>query len=132
MPRRKSEEMSPAEWKVMKIVWELKACAIGDVLAIAQDTQGWQRSTVKTILRRLIDKGYVNATRVGNSFLYRPSRSPLKSLLHAIDTVLENALEGTSGPILAHLIKKCDLSVEEVQYLRALLAEHAAPKENES
>jgi BlaI family transcriptional regulator, penicillinase repressor len=130
MPRKKAEDMSPAEWKIMKIVWELKACAIGEVLEIAQKEQGWARSTVKTILKRLVDKGFVSAKRVGNSFLYRPARSPLKSMLNAIDVVLENALEGTSGPILAHVIKKCDLSEKETEELQNLLAEHAAEKRN--
>ena len=100
MPRRKAEEMSPAEWKVMTIVWRLKECAIGEVLVETKDDPGWARSTVKTLLRRLIDKGYINAKRVGSSFLYRPAQSPLQSFRRVVDTVLDNALEGTSGPIL--------------------------------
>jgi predicted transcriptional regulator len=129
MPRRPSELLTTAEWKIMRIVWERKACATRDVHAIAKQTDGWSRSTVKTILSRLADKGYLKVTQVGNSYLYRPARPALKSLLAAADTLLENALAGTTGPILAHMIKKCDLSAEEIKSLQALLEEHASDKE---
>ncbi len=130
MPRKKAEDLSPAEWKIMRILWKLKACAIGDILAVAEEEHGWTRSTVKTLLRRMVDKGFVTTTRVGNSFLYRPARTPLKSLMRLVDMVVENTLEGTSGPLLAHMIKKCDLTYEETQELQELLAEQAAKKEN--
>jgi predicted transcriptional regulator len=131
MPRRKAEEMSPAEWKVMTIVWRLKECAIGEVLVETRDDPGWARSTVKTLLRRLIDKGFINAKRVGSSFLYRPAQSPLQSFRRVVDTVLDNALEGTSGPILEYMIKKSDLTVAEMRQLQSLLDEYAAKKEKQ-
>ncbi len=67
------EPMSAAEWKVMRIVWQLQPCAARDVVAEAEAQQGWAPSTVKTLLRRLVEKRQLKATRVGNSFLYRPA-----------------------------------------------------------
>ena len=131
MRRNRPEALSPTEWKIMKIVWERKACATRDVYADARKAHGWSRSTVKTILSRLVEKGYLRTTQVGNTFVYRPARPALKSLLSAVDTLLENALEGTTGPILAYIIKKCDLSAEEAEQLQALLAEHTSKKEPE-
>lgn len=128
MPRKKATEMSPAEWKVMKIVWELKESAIGDVLEIALQDHDWSRSTVKTLLRRLVDKGYVEAKRIGNSFMYRPKKSPMKSIYRALDFILDNAFEGTSGPILAYMIKKSDLTIEETRELQSMLEKHASQK----
>ena len=129
MPRKRSELLSPAEWKIMKVVWKRKACATRDVCADVSQAYGWSRSTVKTILSRLVAKGYLKVTQVGNSYLYRPARPALKSLLNAVDTLLDNALEGTTGPILAHMIKKCDLSAEEIRDLQALLEKFASNKE---
>ena len=119
--------MSVAEWKLMRILWKLKAGAIGDILPVAKTAHEWSRSTVKTMLMRLADKGYVATTRVGNSFLYEPKHSPIKSLLQAADQLLENALDGTSGPILAHMIKKSELSEDEIEDLRRLLDQHTKP-----
>ena len=131
MPQPSSQRLTPAEWKVMKIIWEQKQCAARDVCEAAGHKHGWAVSTVKTILRRLVEKGYLKTTQVGNSFLYRPARPALKSLLGAADTLLENAIEGTVGPLLAYMVKKGDLSAEELAELRSLLDKVSPSEEQE-
>jgi BlaI family transcriptional regulator, penicillinase repressor len=129
MPRDRLTSLSAAEWKVMKIVWRLKSTAARDVYQQAAREHGWAASTVKTILRRLVEKGFLTYTQVGNSFLYRPARQPLKSLFGAADALLANALEGTVGPLLAYMVKRSKLSPEELDQLRALLDETTSDKE---
>lgn len=113
--------LTPAEWKVMRIVWEQRECAARDVYERAGAEHGWSPSTVKTILRRLVEKKRLQTKQIGNSFLYRPTTSPLQSLKRAADDLLENVLEGTAGPLLSHILKKADLSPAELAELRALL-----------
>lgn len=121
MARQKSDLLTPAEWKVMKIVWQLKAGAARDVYELAAREQGWAASTVKTILRRLVEKGFLTYTQVGNSYLYRPARPVLKTLQGAADTLLDRALEGTVAPLLAYMVRRSQLTAEELDELRALL-----------
>ncbi len=115
------DPLTRAEWKVMRIVWQLKSCAARDVYQKAGDLYGWSASTVKTHLRRLVDKGFLSTTRVGNSFLYKPTKPALRFLYHDADRLLENALEGTTGPLLAYMVKKSKLTADELAELRALL-----------
>ena len=49
------------------------------VEALAEET-GWSASTVKTLLRRLVEKGHLATEPVGSSFLYSPARPPLGTL----------------------------------------------------
>lgn len=116
-----SESLTPAEWKVMNIIWRRKRCAARDVCAEANREHGWAPSTVKTLLRRLVEKNYLQTTQIGNSFLYRPTRPALQALRRAADALLQNALEGTVGPLLAHMVKRSQLSPDELAELRALL-----------
>ncbi|HUW82429.1 MAG TPA: BlaI/MecI/CopY family transcriptional regulator [Phycisphaerae bacterium] len=125
MSRRQPETLSPAEWKVMRIVWQHGSCAARDVYEEAGRLHGWAVSTVKTMLRRLVAKGYLRTTRVGNSFLYRPARPALRPLLAAADDLLANAVEGTTGPLLVHMVKRSRLSAEDLAKLRALLDQGA-------
>jgi predicted transcriptional regulator len=121
MSSKDLEPMSPSEWKVMTIVWEKKACAARDVYQEAGDKYGWAPTTVKTMLRRLVAKGYLKTTQIGNSFLYEPTRPALRPLLRAADELLGRAMEGTVGPLLAHMVKKSQLSQEDIEELRLLL-----------
>ena len=77
------KDLSKAEWKVMKIVWELRKAMTREVYSIAGDRHSWTPPTVKTILKRLVEKGYLSTTRVGNGFVYRPAQSALSTLRSA-------------------------------------------------
>ena len=126
MPSAREEPLTTAEWKVMKIVWKHKECAARDVYEDAAQEYGWAPSTTKTYLRRLAEKGCVTTQAVGNSFLYRPSRRAVPSLLGAADMLLEQILEGTTGVVLSHMVRKSKLSADEMAELRRLLDTNAA------
>ncbi len=123
MTPKESDEPTPAEWKVLTIVWELGPCPACDVVAEASEAFGWSTSTVKTLLRRLVEKGHLRTRRVGNSFLYSKASSPLRTLRRAGETLLDRASEGTVGPLLAHLVKRSQLSREDLDELRSLIDE---------
>ena len=53
--------LTPAEWKIMHIVWQLQRCAARDVSERAAAEHGMAPSTVKTYLRRLVDTDQVQA-----------------------------------------------------------------------
>ena len=65
---RDQKDLSPAEWKVMKIVWDLQKGMAREVYTIAGREHGWTPTTVKTLLKRLVDKGYLLTSQVGNGF----------------------------------------------------------------
>ena len=115
------EEPTAAEWRVLKIVWDRGPLAAREVVDAAAETSDWSTSTVKTLLRRLVDKGHLRTKRVGNSFLYSAGRSPMRSLRKAGDALLERASDATVGPLLAYLVRKSHLSEKELEELRNLI-----------
>lgn len=121
MSPEEPKDLSRAEWKVMKIVWELEKAMAREVYTIAGQRYGWTPATVKTLLKRLVDKGYVSTTAVGNGFVYRPARSALSTLRSAADTLITNAVEGATGPLLAHLVERMPLSEGDLDALQKLI-----------
>jgi predicted transcriptional regulator len=122
--------LTPAEWKVMKVVWRhrFRGCAARDVYTETAKTEGWAPTTTKSILRRLVEKGHLTARPVGNSHLYEPAGSALKSLLAAADNLLNNMLEGTSGLVISHMLEKSRLTDDELARLRDLIDERTRPE----
>jgi predicted transcriptional regulator len=121
MPDADPKDLSPAEWKVMNIVWDLQKAMAREVYTIAGEQHGWKPPTVKTLLKRLVDKGYLVTTQVGNGFVYRPARSALASVRAAADTLLSNATESVTGPLLAHMVEASSLSVADIDSLQKLI-----------
>lgn len=105
----------------MRIVWSLKKAMAREVYTVAGEEFDWSPATVKTLLKRLVDKGYLRTTQVGNGFVYRPSRTAIASLRSAADTLLSNAIDGTTGPLLQHMVQSSSLSHEDLEGLQQLI-----------
>ena len=124
MMRRKTEErkhLSPAEWQVMRIVWELGEGAARDIYTVACKRHNWAVDTVKTMLRRLAEKGILRTRQVGNCFLYTPAISAVKMLRQAADDLLANAVSDAVGPLVMHIVRSSRLSEDDMRELRTIL-----------
>ena len=130
MTAKKLEPLSEGEWKLMRIVWRFDECDARRVCQQAKKDYEWAVSTTKTFLRRLVNKGYLNAKRVGNSFLYQPARSSFDPLRLAVDNLLGYAMDETVAPLLIHIVNKRKLSRKDLAELRSLLDEHDPDKKN--
>ena len=63
----------------------------------------------------------MSTTRVGNGFVYRPARSALSALQSAADALMTNAIEGVTGPLLAHMVERTPLSEDDLDALQKLI-----------
>jgi predicted transcriptional regulator len=127
---REDSLLTPAEWKVMKVVWRhrYRGCAARDVYTETARTEGWAPTTTKSILKRLVDKGHLSVRQVGNAYLYEPAGSAVKSLLAAADSLIENLLEGTSGLVISHMLERTRLTDDELARLRDLIDRRTADR----
>jgi predicted transcriptional regulator len=115
------KDLSRAEWKVMKIVWELQKAMAREVYTLAGEQYSWSPATVKTILKRLVDKGYLSTTRVGNGFVYRPAQSALETLQSAADALMTNVVKDVTGPLLVHMVERVPLNERDLDSLQKLI-----------
>ena len=70
---RVSMELGRSEWAVMEGLWSRGRSTATDLQRDLEDAHGWAYSTVKTMLDRLVTKGFVKARRVGNVYEYTPN-----------------------------------------------------------
>jgi predicted transcriptional regulator len=121
MDSAEPKDLSKAEWKVMKIVWELGKAMAREVYTIAGEQHSWTPATVKTLLKRLVEKGYVSTTKVGNGFVYRPAQPALSALQSAADALMTNTVDGLTGPLLAHMVERVALNEKDLDMLQKLI-----------
>jgi len=62
MAKRRKElaDLSGSEWAVMKALWEAREMAAGEVYGVLAQERDWAYPTVRTLLRRLVAKGWVD------------------------------------------------------------------------
>ncbi|MFO1076781.1 MAG: BlaI/MecI/CopY family transcriptional regulator [Planctomycetota bacterium] len=123
------EPPTDAEWRILKIVFEHGDCAAREVVVAAGKRHGWSASTIKTLLRRLVDKGQLRTRAVGNSLLYRPSLTVHRALQESADALLERSVDGAMGPLLQYLVRKSRLSAGDLDELHKLIEARRAEEE---
>lgn len=62
--------ISEAEWEIMRIIWANPSIATKEIIQIIQQKKAWSTSTIKTLLARLVEKHYIDSTKIGKGFSY--------------------------------------------------------------
>ncbi|MBI1290670.1 transcriptional regulator [bacterium] len=113
--------LSPAEWEVMKVVWDRGNAAARDVFAALPEERGWAYKTVKTLLSRLVDKGALDYVAVGNSYLYNPVYTRDQLSQQEAEEFVGRVHDGSSTQALAAFVRQSDLTPADIARLRELL-----------
>lgn len=122
-PPANEPQLSPAEWEVMKVIWDHGPLAARDVFARLPDQRGWAYKTVKTLLSRLVAKDALAYTAVGNSYLYRAAVDRRRMTRAEVRSVFERLISEACSPVLAQFIEEADLSDAEIRQLKRRLDE---------
>lgn len=119
-------EITPAEWQVMRVVWSLRQTTSSQIIEILQQKVEWKPATIKTLLRRLVDKEALSATRQGRGFIYEPLVPEQQTMDQAADNLFNNICERHVGSTLEHVINNATLSKDDITSLQKLLASKVA------
>ncbi len=111
------KSISPAEWEVMKVLWQHGKLAARDVYAALPKEAEWAYKTVKTLLSRLVAKEAIAYDQIGNSYLYRAVADEMELSREEVRSVFGRIARGTLSPVLAHFIDETDLSDDEIKQL---------------
>lgn len=120
---RVPEELTEAEWAIMKVIWEKEPCTAGTVQESLAGTKDWAYSTVKTTMDRMSDKGFLAMERIRNLQLFRSKISELDAKRAEFRRMLKRAFDGALTPMMQFLIEDGGLSSDEAAQLRKLADE---------
>lgn len=118
---RMTIRMTQAEWVVMAVVWERAPVAASAIVEELHASKQWSLATVRTLLRRLVNKGALAQEAEGKRYLYRPLVSMAACVRQESESLWERVLGRAPSAALIHLVKRAELSKEDVQELRRIL-----------
>jgi BlaI family penicillinase repressor len=121
---QKKPELSKAEWLIMNLCWEKGKSTARQIYEEALQKKTWGYQTAKTILDRLVVKGYLKREKLGPLCLYEPAVPRAKVVDKSIETFWDTVLGNTFAPLFAHLAKGKKLSKEELASLKKIVEEH--------
>lgn len=122
MPRRKSENLTEVEQRVMEVLWASGSGTVSEVLTALDSPKPLAFNTVQTMLRILEQKGYVRHREEGRAFRYIPVVDKAEASRNAVQSLVRRFF-GSPGALALNLLQHEDLSSDDLARIRALIAE---------
>ena len=115
-----AEKISESELEVMRVLWEAgDALPITEIRPLLQERKGWEATTIKTLVQRLVAKG-VLAQEKRKVFYYRPRVSEEEYSDWAVSGLVHRLFRGSAKALVATLVKSDGLSDADIAELREL------------
>lgn len=116
-------QISDAEWQVMKIIWMQGEQTSTDLIRVLAERFDWSKSTIQTLLVRLVEKECLTRKKEGKFFVY----SALLTLDQSRDLLVQDIKEKVCSRriknLLADLITECDFTQADLEDLEAVISE---------
>lgn len=116
-------ELGELERSVLQLLWQhgtLSAERVREELA--QQDRSLKDSTVRTVLRRLEEKGYLTHALDNRTFLYSPAESAPIVAGRAVKRILEWFCDGSVEQLLVGMVDSSVLDRKELQRLAERIA----------
>ncbi len=118
--RHDPSELGELELAIMQLIWERGTMSAEDV----REHLGrpLKDSTIRTVLRRLEEKGYLMHSVENRTFLYRPATSRQMVAGRAVKRILDWFCDGSVEALLVGMVDSAVLDRKELQRLADRIA----------
>lgn len=114
-------KLSEAEWQIMNALWKRSPATARDLSEHLPKDTNWAYTTLKTMLTRLVSKKVVSERKRGNTSVYEPLLTKTKARSKAVVSLVNQAFDGTLGPLMHFLLEEKKLTKKQKQELLELL-----------
>jgi BlaI family transcriptional regulator, penicillinase repressor len=124
-------DMTPAELRVMKALWDLGKASVAEVRAeLQQRGNELAYTTVMTLLGRLAAKNAVLVDKTREPFVYRAAHRRESVLRERLREFVRDVFDGNSESLVLRLVEDESLTREELREIERKIAESekAPPK----
>ena len=119
--------LTTAEEQIMKLLWRLERAFIRDLLNEFPDPKP-ASTTVLTLLKRMIDKGFVSYKLYGNSREYYPLIKKSDYFSDHINGLIKDFFNNSTAQFASFFANETDMNQDELKELRDLVDKKIASK----
>jgi predicted transcriptional regulator len=114
-------KITTAESQLMDVLWDDAPLEADDITARVAD-QGWSRTTVRTLLARLVQKGAVEQRKeAGKRDMFTPLVGRSEYTHAESRSLVDRLFGGKVSPLFAQFAERAELSDDDIAELKALI-----------
>ena len=127
MPAKEDKpRLSALENTVMQVVWSRSPITAEETRAALARRQNLKDSTVRTILRRLEEKGYVEHDVEGRTYVYRPRIEPHNVASQQVRGIIDRFCRGSVENLLVGMVDDNLITPDKLRELAEKIEEAEA------
>lgn len=116
-----AEKISDSELEVMHVLWDARQpLPVADIRRELQARRGWESTTIKTLVQRLVTKGAVAQEKRG-IYYYTPFVTEKEYNDWATERLVRKLYRGNAKNLVAALVRADELTKEDIDELRSML-----------
>ena len=123
--KNKKYEITDAELQIMNILWETEPLTLNEIVNQLSHKEIKNKSTIKTLLYRLVEKGSVKSSTEENKKenLFKTAISQEQYLKKANENFLEKLYNGSTNKLLLNFVEDKKITKKDLQELIDLIEE---------
>ena len=119
-------QISDAEWQVMKIIWMQGEQTSSDLIKVLEKRFSWSKSTIQTLLARLVEKECLTREKQGKSFIYSALLTQEDSRKLLVQDIKDKLCSRRIKHLVADLVEECDFTLADLKGLEEVISKKKA------
>jgi BlaI family transcriptional regulator, penicillinase repressor len=124
--QRELPELTPAQGEIMDIIWHVDEISASEVRRILSKTRKVARNTVRTLLERMEEKGWITHREEGRTFLYSAAQPRQATIGQKVKEIVDTVCGGSPEALVTALLDYRGLNSGELERIRQMLAQARA------
>jgi predicted transcriptional regulator len=116
--------LAELENEVMQAVWKSEPCSVEAVHAIVARKHSLKETSVRSILRRLEQKGYLTHDSDGTAYVYRSTETARSVAARAVRQLIDRFCQGSVEELVSGMVDANVLNNDEMKRLEELVRSH--------
>jgi predicted transcriptional regulator len=121
---RLKSPLTDLENQVMQVVWDDGPCSVEAVHAVVSRKRNLKETSVRTILRRLEQKGYLRHEEKGRAYIYRAAETARSMAGRAVRQIIDRLCHGSVEDLVSGMVEARVLSKDELERLEEFVRDH--------
>jgi BlaI family penicillinase repressor len=113
--------LTELEHDVMEAVWHSSPCSVETVHQVVGRTRDVKETTVRTLLRRLEQKGYLRHEVEGRAYVYHATEPSRSLAARAVRQIIDRLCQGSVEELVSGMVDAKVLSQGELKQLEQLV-----------
>jgi predicted transcriptional regulator len=109
--------LTDLENEVMRVVWDQGPCSVEAVFDVVSRRRDLKETTVRTLLRRLEQKGHIGHRSEGRAYLYTATEAPRSLAARAVRQIIDRFCQGSVEELVSGMVESKTLSADELNRL---------------